>query len=49
MAIITDREEIEKKDRYTLLSDVVLETIRRDQKEHGQSKWLFRAKTKKSI
>ncbi len=35
-----------RKDRYTLLSDVVLETIKRYQKEYGQSKWLFPSQDK---
>jgi site-specific recombinase XerD len=35
-----------RKDRYTLLSDVVLETIRRYLQEYGQSKWLFPSQDK---
>jgi site-specific recombinase XerD len=30
-----------RKDRYTMLSEVALETIRSYLKEYGQSKWLF--------
>jgi len=35
-----------RKDRYTLLSDVALETIRKYLKEYGQSKWLFPSQDK---
>ncbi len=30
-----------RRDRYTMLSDVALETIRKYLKEYGQSRWLF--------
>jgi len=35
-----------RKDRYTMLSEVVMETIRRYLKEYGQSKWLFPSQDK---
>ncbi|MHC1630862.1 MAG: site-specific tyrosine recombinase/integron integrase [Methanotrichaceae archaeon] len=36
-----------RKDRYTMLSEVVMETIRRYLKVYGQSKWLFPSQDKK--
>ena len=35
-----------RKDRYTMLSEVAMETIRRYLKEYGQSKWLFPSQDK---
>ncbi|MEM2900355.1 MAG: site-specific integrase [Thermoplasmata archaeon] len=35
-----------RKDRYTLLSEIALETIRRYIKEYGESKWLFSSTNK---
>ena len=35
-----------RKDRYTMLSEVAIETIRRYLKEYGQSKWLFPSQDK---
>jgi site-specific recombinase XerD len=35
-----------RKDRYTMLSDVALETTRSYLKEYGQSKWLFSSHAK---
>ena len=36
-----------RKDRYMMLSEVVMETIRRYLKEYGHSKWLFPSQDKK--
>lgn len=37
-----------RKDRYTMLSDVALETIRKYLKEYGQSRWLFPGQDKEN-
>lgn len=37
-----------RKDRYTMLLDVALETIRKYLKEYGQSKWLFPSQDKEN-
>ena len=44
--MIRIKEEKGRKDRYTLLSDVVLETTRRYLQEYSQSKWLFPSQDK---